>query len=1653
MIVRWMVRVLVCLVCVMPLAAETPLATPTANIEKYGNTPLVFEPNYGQTDASVRFLSRGDRYGLFLTDTDAVVSLAGSKPALVRMSLVGQNPHPAIAGSGLQPGSSHYVKGAVASKWQDSVPHFLKVDYRGVYPGVDLSYYGNQRQLEYDFTVAPHANPKSIELEFSGVDQVTINDQGDLILHTSAGEIRHQRPHVFQQRNGNEIAVTGQFVLLDADKVGFNIGAYDAALPLIIDHKFVYSTYFGGDGPNGDIGIDIKVDSTGTTYVTGYTSSIDFFDKNLSSAPGGGNLDAFVMKMDPAGTTVLSSMYFGGSADDEGHRIALDSAGNIYITGYTTSKDFPIVGGFQTTIGGRKDAYIVKLDNAASRILFSSYLGGSLDEQVFGLSIDPSGNIYIAGETLSSNFPTVKAIRSKFGGGLADGFVTKLSPSGTVLYSTYLGGRGNDRAYDVTSDAAGDAYVVGFTSSSDFPIINALYPKYRGGSEDAFVTKLSPDGGSYLMSTFLGGANTEEAVRVALDRDQNIIVAGYTQSVDFPVKNAVQANLAGAFDIFVTKLIPDGSDTVFSTFIGSDGSESAPGLAVDTAGNIYIAGFTSSFGFPVINGINIGTSGGTLHGDRDAYALKFDPTGIILFSTYIGGSNSDGAVGITVDSAGNAYVTGYSFSVDFPELNSLQDTRQPDGKVLVVATGDDAAAAVVPNEGAVTVSTTGNGKAIRIGHARIIVPPDTKPPSGMTLIDYRRKGSELTEAAFPLLPLVQDGLVSVNEGNGRQTTISMFNPSTDAVTVFFNLTKTTGDKSNQGGFTLPPNTSFEQVVTGTAFGLAADASGILTFSAANSSSVATALSATAFTTFSEANSTTITSYLPIVSPSSLETRTVTIPHFETSPNWVSEFTLVNNSDITVSGSVRFFSNGFNGGDPTQSSSALTLTLDAGNFSVFPYTIGPRGRSTFKTIPTSNDIAGYAQIVPNTGSFTPVGTVLLTRTDGTNITLHTNVESQVPGTNFRLYDELSGDFIGGKARSTAMLLTITNPFDTATNVTLSLLKMDGSSTGLSSTITLPARGHLMKYLNLMSGFTAMPNPFQGVLLVRASGSGVAVSGLRLRITEGNMIVGTTIGPIKENSGSETTRIFPHVMDGGGYATQFILFSDPSGTGSTGSVEFVVDQTLEGSGGPSDGFLLKINADDVKTTLPVVVPAKGGTTLTTVGGSNSVRFAHATLEVPAGAARPAGMALLDLRQAGGEVAEVAFPLGPFITDGRVYVNETPTQSTNLSFVNPSDSDVNLYFFMTDRAGTDSNFGSIKIPAKSSFAQPVSNTPFFLPTNAAGTMTFSSDAPLAAMAFRTFSETNSTILITPIPIANPYSTESRPMTIPQFASDLSWGTEFQLINPSDQPISGSVQFFTNGPNNGDPTQSSVLTSLLLDRGSFDTVPYSLAPHGSDNFSTSGAEATVTGYAVILPDQGTVTPVANAILTHADGNIVGLHATVESQIPKSDFRLYAELNGSFDAGDRPSTAMAFAITNPSSSPTTVTLTLVKMDGTSTGLSTSFVLPALGHMATFLQQLDAFKNMPTPFTGLLLVHASGPGAVLFGLRGHYSETGAFLGTATGPIKENPGSGTTVIFPHVLDGGGYATTFILFGDPSGVGTSGTITFADENGKSLPLAFQ
>ena len=547
---------------------------------------------------------------------------------------------------------------------------------------MDLVYRGSQRQLEYDFIIAPQADPGRIRLAFHGAEAVTLGGHGELILHTAHGDLVQHPPVVYQEAAGRRELVEGRYVLLSgrrrvAHQVGFAVNRYDRRRPLIIDPVLKYSTFLGG-GPGHDLGYDIAVDGTGNAYVTGETSSATFPGVNGSSIQptNSGGYDAFVTKLNPKGTAILYSTFLGGSSVDVGRSITVDGAGNAYITGSTDSTTFPGVTGtsLQPVYGGLGDAFVTKLNPTGTAILYSTFLGGSGGEDGLSIAVDGAGNAYVTGETSSTTFPGVSgsSIQPFHAGPSFDAFVAKLNPTGTViLYSTFLGGSGDELAYGIAVDGENNAYVTGATTSTIFPgaISSSIQPANAGGY-DAFVTKINPAGTAILYSTFLGGSGGEDSYGIAVDSGGNAYVAGRTSSITFPGVNgsSIQPTNAGGYDAFVTKINPTGTAILFSTFLGGSGEDWVNCITVDGAMNAYVAGRTSSTTFPGVNGSSIQPANA---GGHDAFVTKIKPAGTaILFSTFLGGSGvSEWAYGIAADAMGNIYVTGQTTSGTFPGVN------------------------------------------------------------------------------------------------------------------------------------------------------------------------------------------------------------------------------------------------------------------------------------------------------------------------------------------------------------------------------------------------------------------------------------------------------------------------------------------------------------------------------------------------------------------------------------------------------------------------------------------------------------------------------------------------------------------------------------------------------------------------------------------------------------------------------------------------------------------------------------------------------------------------------------------------------------------------------------------------------------------------
>jgi hypothetical protein len=681
----------------------------TSLLEGYGHSSLAFEANQGQTDSSVKFLSRGVGYSLFFTTDEAVVVLrrptldvsgrTAESPtpnaipdaqsfAVMRMRFAGANPAPRIAGSQQLPGKMNYLIGNDPKQWRTNIPTYAQVRYQEVYPGVSVVYYGTQGRLEYDLLIDPGVDPKVIELDCEGANKVKIDGQGNLRVLIAGGEVLLGKPRIYQMTPGSpgqRKSIAGGYAPKAGGHVAFQVGDYDRNQPLIVDPVLNYSTYLGGNGY--DAGTAIAVDASGNAYVTGFTRSANFAATAGSFQTSCGTTgtcngyfwDAFVTKLTANGQVVYSS-FLGGSGNDIGKAIAVDASGSAYVAGQTFSSDFPTTAGaFKTTYGGAGDAFVAKVSPGGTSLQYSTYLGGSGIDNAEGVTVDSTGNAYVTGQTYSTDFPTAAPIQAVNGGNQdSDAFVTEINSSGSALvYSTYLGGSSMDWGNAITVDSSGNAYVVGFTRSTDFPLAGSLQSTCGGcpGSADAFVAELAPNGGVLLHSSYLGGSGDDHGTGITIDSDSNIYVTGLTYSTDFPITSgAYQTSLTnGKSAAFVTKIAPDFSSLTFSTYVQGNSLSYGKSIAVDT-GNIFVAGQTFSPTFPVLSPVQSACApSNCFYGTGFITELNAAGSGVV-FSTYLGGSHGDDIAGIALDPSANIQVTGQAASTDFPMANAIQAT-------------------------------------------------------------------------------------------------------------------------------------------------------------------------------------------------------------------------------------------------------------------------------------------------------------------------------------------------------------------------------------------------------------------------------------------------------------------------------------------------------------------------------------------------------------------------------------------------------------------------------------------------------------------------------------------------------------------------------------------------------------------------------------------------------------------------------------------------------------------------------------------------------------------------------------------------------------------------------------------------------------------
>ena len=651
--------------------------------ETFRKAPISFEANEGQADRSVKFLARGAGYQLHLTSTQAVLSLnkeAGGKDFrsrqnsrrssvrdVVRMTLLQARSDATVNGEDVLPGKANYLLGKDRESWRTNVATYGKVRYKGLYKGIDLVYYGNQRSLEYDFHVAPGANPEEIRLGIEGAKRTEIDPvTGDLIMRLASGEvIKQHKPVLYQEIDGLRRTVTGRFVFRGRNQIGFEVGAYDKSRALVIDPVLVYTTYFGGAGDEATTGI--AVDAAGSVYVTGwFSSSAGFpvtpnaFQKTQNNANGNG--EVFITKFTPDGSGMVYSTLLGGSSSDFSTGLALDPAGNAYVVGWTDSADFPTRNAFQTTLRGFPNAFVTKLNTTGSDLLYSTFLGGSSNfDFATDIAVDSAGNAFITGDTRSINFPVTPGalrtthIRLQNPVIEQDGFVAKLNTNAagdaSLVFSTFFD-INDSFSNSIAIDASGNAYITG----------------------DARLQKLNPSGSALVYSFIIPDATTGQNSRlhttdIAVDGSGQAYVTGFETrfagetSPNLKIVNGFQPTFGGGLiDGFLLKVNTAGTALLYSTYLGGTNIDLANAVAVDSTGNAYVAGGTSSTDFPTRDAfqtINVGAN--------DLFITKIDTgaigPGSLIFSTYYGASNIDeAAAGIAIDAEGNIYVTGFPVS-------------------------------------------------------------------------------------------------------------------------------------------------------------------------------------------------------------------------------------------------------------------------------------------------------------------------------------------------------------------------------------------------------------------------------------------------------------------------------------------------------------------------------------------------------------------------------------------------------------------------------------------------------------------------------------------------------------------------------------------------------------------------------------------------------------------------------------------------------------------------------------------------------------------------------------------------------------------------------------------------------------------------------
>jgi len=692
----------------------------------FGKMPLYFIPNQGQVDARVAYYLQGKDKTIYFTSegltyllsersageqtagkTASVKERLSINPAerelrsrrdqrrfAVKLDFVGANADVRPSGEEKTGAVISYFKGK-PEEWKAGLPTYSRIVYKNLWPGIDVTYYGTVDKMKYEFVVHPGSDPSLIRLAYRGASAVDVNEEGRLEVRTPAGGFADDRPVGYQEIDEKKMDVALSY-LLEAQIVkepgpsgeetvtksyvyGFEVGTYDRTKPLVLDPAvLVYCGYIGGSGD--DRGYGIAVDGSGNAYVTGETTSTEATFP-VTGGPdltyNGGSNDAFVAKLNASGTALVYCGYIGGSYYEYAYGITVDGLGNAYVAGLTSSTEatFPVVGGPDLTHNGDADAFVAKVNTSGTALVYCGYIGGSDYDYGYGIAVDGSGNAYVTGraDSTEATFPVTGGPDLTHNGGNYDAFVAKVNASGMALiYCGYIGGSGYEYALGIAVDSTRNAYVTGYTSSTQatFPVKGGPDLTYKGGSTDAFVAKVNASGTALVYCGYIGGSDSDYAYGIAVDGTGNAYVTGYTFSTEatFPVNVGPDLTQNGGYDAFVAKVNASGMALVYCGYIGGSDYDYGYGIAVDGSGNAYVTGRADSTEatFPVISGPDL-----THNGSYDAFVAKVNASGTALvYCGYIGGSGTDWGNGIAVESTGNAYVTGstHSTQATFPVI-------------------------------------------------------------------------------------------------------------------------------------------------------------------------------------------------------------------------------------------------------------------------------------------------------------------------------------------------------------------------------------------------------------------------------------------------------------------------------------------------------------------------------------------------------------------------------------------------------------------------------------------------------------------------------------------------------------------------------------------------------------------------------------------------------------------------------------------------------------------------------------------------------------------------------------------------------------------------------------------------------------------------